>query len=340
MRNFSLFKSEIRFTAVPSTDLFLTNMLKNDERDCCAGNCTSIYILALIISSWNNFRIREVIRDTWEFNGNISVKNRTHYLRHVFIVGQAPYNSSLSEQENISSQLKLESEIGLFQDILKINIMDTYANLTYKTMSGITFALMRGIQNKISPLFKSSCFKRYLLKIDDDTLPNLASLIETLLNYHENLSIPNLSMSQQASITSPVFICNVVQHWLPVRNSRQKNFLSSLDYPPRELPPFCPGSAYLLSYHLPTLEDMCIMSRFTNYIANEDVYVTGLLSQLLNISMVNIGHAYYTGNYPVNISRMLDYRKYIFMTHIHETNVFIDLWNRTVPEIHRTYLEL
>ncbi|CAK9305013.1 unnamed protein product [Gordionus sp. m RMFG-2023] len=232
MRNFSLFNvSEIRFTAVPSTDLFLTNMLKNDERDCCAGNCTSIYILALIISSWNNFRIREVIRDTWEFNGNISVENRTHYVRHVFIVGQAPYNSSLSEQENISSQLKLESEIGLFQDILKINIMDTYANLTYKTMSGITFALMRGIQNKIFPLFKSPCFKKYLLKIDDDTLPNLASLIETLLNYHENISINNLSMSQQDSITFPVFICDVTHHCYPMRDYKHKNFLSILNFP-------------------------------------------------------------------------------------------------------------
>ncbi|XP_065323177.1 UDP-GalNAc:beta-1,3-N-acetylgalactosaminyltransferase 1-like [Gordionus sp. m RMFG-2023] len=313
-------------------------MVENDEKDCCAGNCTSIYILALIISSWNNFRIREVIRDTWAFNGNISVENRTHYVRHVFIVGQAPYNSSLSEQENISSQLKLESEIGLFQDILKINIMDTYANLTYKTMSGITFALMRGIQNKISPLFKSSCFKRYLLKIDDDTLPNLASLIETLLNYHENLSIINLSMSQKDSITSPVFICNVVGRELPIRDHKHKNFLSSSDYPPSKLPPFCRGSAYLLSYHLRTLENMCIMSRLSNYIANEDVYVTGMLSQLLNISMVNIGHAYYTGHYPANISRMLDYRNYIFMTHVHEIHDLLEIWNRSMPEIHGTYV--
>ncbi|CAK9293440.1 unnamed protein product [Gordionus sp. m RMFG-2023] len=165
----------------------------------------------------------------------VYLKLTEHYIRYVFLVGQAPsYNSTLSKQEILISQNKLESEIESFKDIVSANFIDTYANLTYKTMTGITFALIEGLRNKNSPLFQSSCFKKYLLKIDDDTLPNLKYLIKTLVNYHENPIINKNSISRQTSVFFPVFMCKVAHNWLPIRSPEHKNFLSSSDYPPKK----------------------------------------------------------------------------------------------------------
>ncbi|CAK9303093.1 unnamed protein product [Gordionus sp. m RMFG-2023] len=324
--NFSLFKvSPLKFTALPSTDLFLINESKIHKRYCHGGSDkASIYILALIISSWTNFHARQRVRETWAFSGSISEANRTHYIRHVFLVGQAPsYNSTLSKQEILISQNKLESEIESFQDIVGANFIDNYANLTYKTMTGIAFALMEGHRNKNSPLFESSCFKKYLLKIDDDTLPNLKYLMKTLVNYHKNPMINKNSVSRQPSVSFPVFICKVAHNWLPIRSPEHKNFLSPSDYPPEKLMPFCPGAAYLVSYDLKTLENMCNTSRFTKYIANEDVYVTGMLSELLNISLIDMGE-YYSNMDSYTLKEKSE--KYMFSTHIKDDYSYKNIW--------------
>lgn len=122
-------------------------------------------LVVLVTTGPENFRHREVIRETW---GSCSSNQSSK--RVIFFMGSV--NSS-----EVQEKIRNESEI--YKDIVQGNYDDTYRNLTYKT----------------AMIFKWFVYKcpnvQYLLKVDDDVFVNLP-----LLNNHLDLTAKqNLNLS-------------------------------------------------------------------------------------------------------------------------------------------------
>ena len=88
----------------------------------CHG--TSVPLLILVHSAADHFEHRKTLRETW---------TQTHPdLRRVFVIGQ-----SLNEK----LQLEVQQEIETEKDILFIETIDAYRNLTYKHIAAYEWAV-------------------------------------------------------------------------------------------------------------------------------------------------------------------------------------------------------
>jgi len=137
----------------------------------CGGHGeNNVTLLAMIPISPHNFLNRIIIRTTW------SNRHVSPHLRHVFIIGNTN-NKTINE--------KLRQEYDQYEDIVQQDFLDTYKNLTIKTISAIKWASKYCLNTK------------YVLKIDDDMIINSPRLIN-YLEKNENNSLP----------TNNTFLCN------------------------------------------------------------------------------------------------------------------------------------
>lgn len=88
-------------------------------------------ILFLVKSALPNYEKRLAIRRTWGDEQRILFFEFGINIRTVFLVGTSP---------NWYHQLKLDEEDAKFGDIVQSDFLDTYNNLTIKTMSGLKWA--------------------------------------------------------------------------------------------------------------------------------------------------------------------------------------------------------
>ena len=122
-----------------------------------------VVLLVLIRSSLRHVARRQEIRSTWA--------NQRHYqklrvsIRHAFVLGEAlPADAS----PFLHSTLKKESELE--GDLILADFADTYENLTYKTMTGMRWAV-------------EYCHHfQYALLLDDDMHIYLKNLLRFLSN--------------------------------------------------------------------------------------------------------------------------------------------------------------
>lgn len=157
------------------------------------------FLIIAVCTDLNNFVERQTIRETWgnttEFNYDAFAKLHAHmngrylaarpdrlhlyadYLsgegdtlaatvRILFIVGRSNYESHLGN-ETIN---RLHNEAKLYNDIIQDNFIDTYDNLTIKSVMALKHV-------------SRSCAKTcaYFLKCDDDTFVNVPNLLHYLL---------------------------------------------------------------------------------------------------------------------------------------------------------------
>jgi hypothetical protein len=140
--------------------------------------CTNeVLLLAFVTIAVNNFEQRDIIRTTW------SNRKLFPQIKTVFMVG-------LSQSDEINRKVHLENQY--YGDIVQESFMDTYNNLTLKTIEGFKWA---------ATYCKSA---RFVMKVDDDVVVNSFYLINFLekLNYDE----PNLNNTIMGRFfpTSPV----------------------------------------------------------------------------------------------------------------------------------------
>lgn len=119
-----------------------------------------LFILICVHSSTTSFEKRKQIRQSW-------AKDQSSLpIKVIFLLGK-----TMSSEKN--EQVQAESQI--FQDILQEDLVDSYANLTLKSVLMLKFAHKLG-QNI-----------RYLMKVDDDSYVNLFRLMTyvTILERHK-----------------------------------------------------------------------------------------------------------------------------------------------------------
>jgi len=202
-------------------------------------------LLITVISAPGHVAEREAIRRGW---GDTALKMSKVAL--LFVVGL---------QEDKLADLQDESD--QHGDLVITDHLDTYNNLTLKTMAAFDWML-------------TYCPKtEYLLKTDDDMFIQVKRLMAM---------IRGLSLNKEAGSTQQeIIVGNVASGWVPVRNPKSKYFISEEQYSESSYPAFVTGPSYLVSKQAVTrLYEAALEHPFLHL---EDVFLTGIIAEQVGV---------------------------------------------------------
>lgn len=190
-------------------DPYSEEFLLNPEYSICNpfDNNYKVLLIALVAIAPDSLNKRAMIRSTW---GSKFFQEA----RLIFLLAK-------STDENVNSAVA--DEYNQFKDIVLLNYIDSYENLTTKIMMGF---------NWIAKYCPNS---QYVLRVNDDVVVNTFGLINFLKNMkYEHNRIIGYRITGVA----------------PVRNSSFKFYVSYKEYDKEMYDPYVEGSAYLITTDL------------------------------------------------------------------------------------------
>ncbi|XP_017068609.2 beta-1,3-galactosyltransferase 5 isoform X2 [Drosophila eugracilis] len=212
------------------------------ERICSRGGLFT-KLLVLITSAPRNEAARMSIRQTWMHYGS------RRDVGIAFVLGQST---------NRVANKAIDLEDFMYRDMIRGHFIDSYNNLTLKTISLLEWADLH-------------CPKaNYVLKTDDDMFINVPKLITFINTLKANRTI----YGRRA------------EHWKPIRNKWSKYHIPVSQYGRATFPYFTTGPAYLLTGDI--VHALYIRSLNTPFIKLEDVFTTGIVAESLNIPRINV----------------------------------------------------
>ncbi|XP_006818783.1 beta-1,3-galactosyltransferase 1-like [Saccoglossus kowalevskii] len=183
------------------------------------------------------FAARGVIRETRGHTQEV----RQHDIIHLFIIGKPTEN-----EDFVTAKLFNESQSH--RDIILIDVVDSYKNLTLKSIM-----ILRWITDYCSNT-------KYLLKVDSDILVNLNNLISFL----------------ESAPRSSYVTGNVNEFPVAFRKRTVKNPVTKEEWPLANYPPRPSGTSYIISGDVVArLYRASLRTRLLNI---EDVYIGILLT--------------------------------------------------------------
>lgn len=183
-------------------------------------------------------------------------------IRRVFLLGTLNDNA---EKKTRVSQSALLDESRRFDDILQGDFQDTYRNLTLKHLMGLRWAV-----NNCKHL-------QYIMKMDDDIVINIYDLLDQLHDIVDEDSVTGYAL----------------KNMIPVREAANKWYVNETEYTGNIYPDFVSGWMYIT--HPRVASRLISYAQASNkYFWIDDVFVTGILRQALNIKIRNIGKLYTT----------------------------------------------
>ncbi|XP_041379523.1 beta-1,3-galactosyltransferase 5-like [Gigantopelta aegis] len=193
---------------------------------------STIDLIVLVFTVHGHFQQRNILRQTWLL---VSKENKGT-IRYVFLLGD-------TKDEDLSK--KVEEENDVHHDIIKESFVDSYQNLTYKTIMGFKWVT-------------NFCSKaRFVMKTDDDMYVNLPALVPVLVKEETTL---------QSSVGGS---CNLNAQ--PIREKNSKWFASVRSYPHKYYPGYCSGTGYVTSKSV--TGKIYDISKTVPFFHLEDVYV-------------------------------------------------------------------
>ncbi|XP_045478392.1 beta-1,3-galactosyltransferase 1-like [Harmonia axyridis] len=220
----------------------------------CPGEGINIKVFITIFSSPTNKENRKIIRMTW---GHFSKRSDVAL---GFLIGS--FN-------NDTLRIKLKQEQHLYGDIIQTKCLDSYENLTYKTLSMLDWV------NQFCPKSK------FILKTDDDMFINVLKLLDLIE------TIPNGNFAMYGKI---------IDRMTRFKDKNWKHYLPTAQYPHDVLPTYLCGPAYLIPVHIAQLLLNESLSRPPFRL--EDVFISGIVAKKLKIKLVHISGFY---NFHMNI---------------------------------------
>ncbi|NWH69648.1 B3GT2 galactosyltransferase, partial [Piaya cayana] len=190
------------------------------------------FLILLIATKASEIQHRNSIRKSW---GNEFVVPGVEVIR-LFMLGV--------EKKHPNDALLREGK--QYHDIIQQDFLDTYSNLTLKTLMG-----MKWVASYCSGA-------SFVMKTDSDVFVNTRYLIEKLLR--------PLSPPPQNYFTG-----FLMQGLKPIRKTESKWYISEKEYPGKKYPPFCSGTGYIFSGDMAS--KIVKVSVNVKYIHLEDVYV-------------------------------------------------------------------
>ncbi|XP_064417171.1 beta-1,3-galactosyltransferase 2-like [Latimeria chalumnae] len=217
-----------------------------NEPDKCKNK--NPFLVLLIPTGPAEIHARNVIRETW---GNETLIPGVTIIRLFFIGLPVTILEALQKQ--------LEEESSVYHDIIQRDFLDTYNNLTIKTMTSLEW------------LTDFCPEAAYAMKVDADMFLNIEKLVKSLLKPH----IP----TRQNYFTGFPFI-----HNRPIRDKNSKWYIPESVFPGQEYAPYCSGTGYVFSVNI--VWKILEASYIVKPIYLEDVYI----GFCLNFAQITITH--------------------------------------------------
>ncbi|XP_017471587.1 PREDICTED: beta-1,3-galactosyltransferase 1-like isoform X2 [Rhagoletis zephyria] len=279
------------------------------------GCNNKLFLLVIVCSSIQNFAIRQIIRESWgnttqfnygmfkklheRFNGQYldPAPERLNYYREFlnlhkndttsapaiipvkvyFLLGRS--RSDFYAANETMTLIRAESE--QYGDIIQENFIDTYNNLTLKSVLALKWMTRR-------------CPHRaaFFMKVDDDTFLNLPNLLHYLLGgtlplYNETIDLYDsrtyrvLSSRNRFNSTSNYLGGHLFCSSRPISVLSNKWYMPYYMYPRDKYPRYLSGSAYVMSADVvPRLYEAALN---TTLIHIEDVYLTGMCAEKIHL---------------------------------------------------------
>ena len=240
--NFSTDRVNVMETPKDAWSIYLPYLI-NPTSICDSFNeYNGIKLLVLVKSSTEHFHMRRLIRYEAdvdrEFKGSIKT---------VFLLGRST---------TLNKEILEESRV--YGDIVQGSFMDTYRNLTMKTIMGYRW------------LSEHCANADYLVLRDEDYRFNFGNLFNYLKSQKENDSI---------------FVGHLIENGADIkRDPKHKWYLSKEEYPEKTFPPYFPGGANIVSIAI--AKKMASNFNLVNIIKIEDVYI-GLVARASNITLTD-----------------------------------------------------
>ncbi|XP_062569707.1 beta-1,3-galactosyltransferase 1-like [Saccostrea cucullata] len=201
-----------------------------------------VFLLIIVHSSVSNFEKRNAIRNTW---GNVSNVEKPILVK--FLLGKSKEDT----QQDLAT-----TENRIYNDILFENIIETYENLTRKSIAMLRWASM-------------NCHRvRYLLKVDDDIFLNLPRLLNEVTKNPTENSITGCKVKDSTPFRFPI------NKWTVSRTQYKEDYY----------PDYIAGTAYLISGDI--LHNLYMATQKVPYFIFEDIYITGLCRQYIEARAV------------------------------------------------------
>ncbi|NXY56102.1 B3GL1 acetylgalactosaminyltransferase, partial [Callaeas wilsoni] len=213
------------------------------ERPTCAD--INPFLVILVASSPGDVKARQAIRRTWGSRDSWWGQR----ILTLFLLGQD------TQREDKAAALSVEDESILYGDIIRQDFMDTYDNLTLKTIMAFQW------------LSEFCSNARFFMKTDTDVFINTPNLVKFLLRLNSSENV----------FTGYPFMDNFAY-----RGFDKKRYISYEEYPFKLYPPYCSGLGYILDGKL-ALRTYELMGH-VKPLKFEDIYV-GIC---LNILRVNV----------------------------------------------------
>ncbi|KAL2717977.1 hypothetical protein V1478_011853 [Vespula squamosa] len=223
------------------------------------GNITSIlnplalcslppYLLIIICSSVGNYKARMAIRNTWANKNNLDLLYNST-VKVAFLLGQ-------SDNDTLNSFIIEES--FQFNDILQEKFLDTYNNLTLKSIMILKWVTTNCEEAK------------FIMKTDDDMFVNIILLMKTLQ-----------ARTQSKGVLLGSLICNA----RPISDPKNKWYMPKYMYPEKVYPNYLSGTGYVMSIDVAFKLYQAALT--TPLLHLEDVYITGLCAKHAKIRPIN-----------------------------------------------------
>ncbi|XP_016968605.1 uncharacterized protein LOC108036777 [Drosophila biarmipes] len=253
-----------------------------DSQRICPRDGEFIKLLVLISSAMSHEAARMSIRQTWMHYGS------RRDVGMAFVLGRG-------NNETLNKALTQENFI--YGDLIRGNFIDSYNNLTLKTISTLEWADLH-------------CPKaKYILKTDDDMFINVPKLL-TFLDKHKD---------------KRTIYGRLAKKWKPIRNKKSKYYVSVDQFAAGVFPSFTTGPAYVLTGDI--VHELYVRSLKTVYLKLEDVFTTGIVAKSLNIKRVQANefvNRRISFN-PCNIRNAIS-------VHMIKSNEQFDLWKKLLDQ--------
>ncbi|KAI8796888.1 beta-1,3-galactosyltransferase 5 [Biomphalaria glabrata] len=215
------------------------------------------YVLIIILSQIEHSKLREAIRRTWLKSAERNSWPRfniTKTIKHVFLFGYRQHKLLHDTQV-------LQKESDKYGDIVALDFIDTYKNLSLKVINGVEWTLKycNGVE--------------FLLKVDEDTLINVPLMIELLTHVSRRRN-------------NDAFVLGKI-HWNPKpevsRKGRWK--VSEQMYPFPYYPLYLYGHSYAINRA--ALRIISVTVKRIRWVTPEDAFITGILPVFAGIQRLH-----------------------------------------------------
>ena len=199
------------------------------------------FLLIIVCSAVHHFDLRQAIRATWAS----SIHKNKLSTKLVFMLG-APSG----EYQHLEHQVIKES--AKFGDVIQEDFVDSYVNLTLKSIAVLKWATVFCQDVK------------YVVKTDDDVFINIANLVTLLMD---------VSTSQ---ITTRFMLGSLIKDAKPITNRHSKWFSATTLFKDKTYPNYLSGSAYVISGDV--IIDLYSAATTQKPFWLEDIFITGILA--------------------------------------------------------------